>query len=167
MLVVSLGACGGGDDDGGGVDARSIDATVIDGPAGAIDAGAIDAVAASACPAEPPRDQAICADDGLACAWLRCASVGYVTASCVGTTYGVTAAACEPFACGDDPCAADQLCLEQAGGALLQACTDNPCGEGPITPECACAGRSCAGGCTVSGRTVQCNTCPPDGPPCP
>jgi hypothetical protein len=55
-------------------------------------------------------------------------------------------------------CAADQFCVARVGGAFNTSCEPNPCGDGPITGECACA--LCGGApCTVGDRTVVCDTC--------
>lgn len=71
-----------------------------------------------------------------------------------------------PTSCGAETCSADQVCVELAGGALLQQCEADPCAPGRLEPGCACESRGCVGGCSLSGRTIYCNTCPP-GPPCP
>ncbi len=67
--------------------------------------------------------------------------------------------ACAMHDCEGMACAGDELCVQRIGGAFLVECGANPCGDGPVTAECAC---SICGDfeCNVSGTTVMCNTCP-------
>ena len=169
VALAGFGCGGGGDDDGS--DGPRGDGASGDGPAGVDGAG--DAPAVAACPGEPVGDGDPCTDPLQRCSWLRCADErGYVEAACNGTTYAVTYGPCEGYGCSgggggpEETCGADQLCYQIAGGALLVECRANPCGDGAIESSCACEDLGCPGGCSVSGRMVYCNTCPP-GPPCP
>ncbi|NCQ61089.1 MAG: hypothetical protein GW913_10540 [Myxococcales bacterium] len=120
------------------------------------------AMAPAGCPADPPSDGAACTAT-QSCDWLRCASSGHTAASCDGSVWTVTVEACGAFTCeggaSGGSCSGDQVCRQDVGGAFLADCQANPCGDMPIEKSCACTG--CAPeNCTISGRTVTCNTCP-------
>lgn len=71
----------------------------------------------------------------------------------------MTSTACGEFDCNGMMCSADQICVQRIGGAFLVECEENPCGEAPVEPACACI--VCGTfPCTVDGRTVSCQTCP-------
>ncbi|NOY91787.1 MAG: hypothetical protein GXP55_11375 [Deltaproteobacteria bacterium] len=115
------------------------------------------------CPADPPTDGDACSA-AQSCDWLRCATSGHTTASCDGSLWTVTSEACGSFSCeggisGGGPCTGDQVCNQNVGGAFLTECRANPCGDMPIEKSCACTDCS-PENCTISGRTVTCNTCP-------
>jgi hypothetical protein len=75
----------------------------------------------------------------------------------------VTNEACATFFCdgrgfGGSTCAADEICNQNVGGAFLVECRANPCGDMPLEKSCACTDCS-PENCTISGRTITCNTC--------
>jgi len=125
------------------------------------DAGG-DAAMTPSCPADPPTDGAACSAT-QSCDWLRCTSSGHTAASCDGSTWTVSNETCGTFTCeggaSSGTCTGDQVCRQDVGGAFLADCQANPCGDMPLEKSCACTG--CAPeNCTISGRTVTCNTCP-------
>ncbi|MBO6938320.1 MAG: hypothetical protein JJ863_25345 [Deltaproteobacteria bacterium] len=124
------------------------------------------------CPESPPADGERCVDvgytfEGARCDYLRCADEGFVSARCDAyeETWSVTSTECGDLECGGTTCAAPELCVERVGGALLTECEPSPCGDGPLYTNCMCSLCPEGSGCSVSGRTVTCNTC--TDAPCP
>jgi len=124
--------------------------------------GSACATPAPACPVDPPTDGAACTAP-MTCDWLRCATTGHASATCDGSMWTVTTEACASFLCeggsSGSMCMANQICRQNIGGAFIADCQANPCGDMPLEKSCACTG--CAPeNCTITGRTVSCNTCP-------
>ena len=120
-----------------------------------------------ACPPVAPASGSSCTASGQSCVYQDCAGAGVTVASCQDT-WSVTTTVCgDTVRCpypSSQTCAAGQICIVYAGGALYAQCVDNPCGTGPV--ECGCLG-VCSGVCntlsSTSGVTVYCNTCPQGG----
>jgi hypothetical protein len=153
--VCAGGACGGGVDAGEGTDAGGD----VDG-GGGDDAGP----PPSECPADPPEGSDPCAGF-TECSWLRCPGEAFYEAVCDGTTWTVGDQACMRRECGADTCPVAQLCVQVVGGAEMSTCVANPCGTGPITPDCACGLCPTGAECTIAGGSVKCDTCPMGGCP--
>lgn len=112
------------------------------------------------CPAARPSDGDDCAGcEGAACTYLECSGIGQADLACSAGTWKLSASACTGPTCGGAQCSPGQICLQLAGGALLEECADNPCPGEPLT--CSCGADICPGTCmSFSGLTLQCNTCP-------
>lgn len=125
---------------------------------------------AAACPAQAPLASSPCARTGLECIYQNCSTTGITVAVCQGT-WSVTSNPCPTevqcsLMASTNGCSPNQICLTLAGGALMESCIDNTCGEGPI--DCSCL-PSCSGVCSLyaysTGLALMCNTCPQGGCP--
>jgi hypothetical protein len=120
----------------------------------------------SLCPAAPPSDGDECTTSSFLCAYEDCGAAGRTVAYCSGT-WSVELAPCDaPVVCGGSfgfgECAADEVCLVSAGGAVSQECVQNTCGDGPLECDCltGCFGECALSGSATMGLTMSCNTCP-------
>jgi len=143
---------------GGAANANLTSASTTNGGGSGGDSG-------SACPPEPPVNGGTCEGLGLGCAYEDCDGAGRSIAQCTQGTWFVDTGACgEAVNCsaGSDVCAAGEICLVMAGGALLSECVPNTCDGEAVTCDCI---ESCVGECPVYGTvemgiTITCNTCP-------
>lgn len=141
----------------------------VDAPVGcALPEGCPDAEPGSPCPSTPPTQGSTCTGQTV-CSYEDCPGSGHTQASCRSGQWTVSTGACGTVYCQGVntvvPCPSGQVCLVQAGGALLASCIDNPCASGLVSADCS----SVTAGCTpifstTSGLTYYCNTCA--APPC-
>ncbi len=119
--------------------------------------------ATASCPAVPPTGAAeACDSAGPSCSYEDCDGAGLLVATCVNGVWQTETSSCSSFPCGGETCEPGQICSMQASGPLLATCIANPCGDGPVT--CECAAPACAGSCSVVagsgfGISVTCSTC--------
>jgi hypothetical protein len=160
-VAVGCGASGPAAPDASGGDGHATGGDVRDGGTTVVDASSdvpVDASgdtrdagrdlgregpSATACPATPPLSGSTCT--GTDCYYEDCGGRGRTIALChpEGTFDVQTTACTEPACIGTVrmTCVVGDICKNAS-------CAPNPCGKGPIS--CACA---CAGACTIAGGT--------------
>jgi hypothetical protein len=132
-------------------------------PEGCTDAaGSLDAN--SACPALPPSSGSQCTGQAV-CFYDACPSAGRTQATCTAGTWVIEVGACGEVSCQGSygvgsTCSSGEVCLVKIGGALIISCMANPCGTGPVSPDCSDFTTGCTPMfSTASGVTYYCYTC--------